>query len=577
MFQFDGIEPHRSAFDQTALAELLKNDLGPLAADLSRRILNALGPDVVAGRLLAGGRPDDLAALHADAKQLPQVIEALGRRGVLAGVELADGIPGGQLIMVFPGGGADQDRATLTAAVRLAARSANIKVTESKSGARSVLAGTFFGIGRLACWQEGKHFVVATGTIPHERTIAVADGTRKSLADDPRWAEVAKFKDYETYLRGFVDTAQLQQFGARLVSTVKPILAQLGVDGLTNVALHLGFEGRYQRSTILLSTTEKRSGILQLLAEGPSLELVRMPALAPDASTVIALRMSPEAAYRFLLDSVQKITDLVEPGQSETLRGQIADFEGALGGDAMKKTLASLGPAVVGYTEAGSGIPFFGGALAIEVRDSAALEQNRDAVLRALEQAGRETFTLLRREYRGKKLYVFQSKQQFLPFHPTFAVTDGWLHIGLSPQSVKAAIFRATDGRRRLEFVADLRDRVAQRMSATSGDAKTPRKLLAFAQSDPRPSVQVLLGVLPLFSSVLGATGADGGFFQKLDPTVLPTAQAVTESLSPNFWLLTDDQRALRYDSYSTLPMPFDFGSLGAVYGFAALGFGFMP
>jgi hypothetical protein len=557
--EFDGLERNREAFDRTALAEVLRGDLGPLATDLGRRMTNALGPDIVARRLLAGGPPDELTALQADAEQLPRVFEALRRHGFLLGVELAEGlIPAVHVTLVFPGGGSDEVRPALESAVHLATRLAEIKLNERKVGERTLQEGGFFGIGRLAYWQEGPHFVLTIGTMPPETTITLAEGKGSSLADEPKWKEVTSFEEYPSYARALLDTERLQRIVTRWVAPAKPILEQFGVDRLNRVAVHLGFEGPYQRITAVLATTGERRGVLKMLADGQSLDLEKLPALPPDASAVWTLSAEPEAAYRFGISTIEKIVSVVDPDQIDQFHRDLGEFETALGGEAWKSGLAALGPTVVAYNEPGGIIPFFSGAFSIQVRDSAALDRSLEAIVPALEQAKRDSFSVVRRPYRGTTLYVFQPKQQFVPFQPAFAVHEGWLHIAPSPQGVQGAIYRAGGGGRALTFTNELRQRIEARVG-THEAGEEPRKLVAFAQSDPRPSVRTLLSLLPL-SRLLGAALQDS-FFQDLDTTRFPHAQSICEPLSHNFSMLTSNEHSIRFDTYSTLPMPLDFGS----------------
>src|SRR5688572_5050084 len=128
----------------------------------------------------------------------------------------------------------------------------------------------------------------------------------------------------------------------------------------------------------------------------------------------------------------------------------------------MKQALAAFGPTLVVFSEPGGSIPFFGGALAVEVKDPKTLEEALGTILSSLEQVSRSSFTLLRRDYRGAQMYVFQSKEEFFPFHPTLAVCDGWFYVGVTSQSVHGAIYRAREKARALELSGDLRKRVEE-------------------------------------------------------------------------------------------------------------------
>ena len=134
--------------------------------------------------------------MQAEAEQLPKVFEALRQRGLLFGVELVEGlIPGVQATLVFPGGGSDEAGLAIESTVRLVARLAEIKLSERTAGERTFVEGGFLGLGRVACWKEGPHFVVTIGTMPAESTIALAEGKADSLADDPRWAALCVSKN----------------------------------------------------------------------------------------------------------------------------------------------------------------------------------------------------------------------------------------------------------------------------------------------------------------------------------------------------------------------------------------------
>jgi hypothetical protein len=561
VFGFDGLELHRAAFDRTALGQLLKSDLGPLAADLGRRLLGAMGPDVVAARLLAGGPPDELVALRADAEKLPLLFEALSQRGFLAGVELAEGLlPGVKVTIVFPDGGSDQNRPAIQSTVRLIARLAELQLSEKTHAGRSILEGTFFGVGRLACWQEGDHMVVTIGTIGPEPTITLADGNGKSLSDDSSWTELSAFKEYETYARGRIDTARIQRIVNKWVPPTTPILAQLGFDGVSSVSFHLGFEEEYQRATVVFSTASQRRGLLKLLADGESLDLQRLPPLPPDASSIWTLQMQPDAAYRYGIETIEKIITTTDPDELETFHRDIAEFESVLGGNAMKQALATLGPTLVVFNEPGGSIPFFGGTLAVEVKDPKALEEALATILSSLEQVSRNSFTLLRRDYREARVYVFQSKEEFFPFHPTLAVCDGWFYVGVTSQSVHGAIYRARETAKALELSGDLRKKVEELVTHQ-------RKVLAITHTDPRPSIQTLTNLLPLYSRIFGLNN-DDGFFRRLDPTLIPNSQVIAGALSPNFTILTDNGQAMRFDAYATLPMPLDFSTFTSVFAF---------
>ena len=74
-FRFDGLGSHQDAYNQTILAQLLRDEFGPLMDDLGRRILDAVGPQLLSERLLTGIKPDQLLKVQSANKQLPNLLE----------------------------------------------------------------------------------------------------------------------------------------------------------------------------------------------------------------------------------------------------------------------------------------------------------------------------------------------------------------------------------------------------------------------------------------------------------------------------------------------------------------------
>lgn len=572
--RFDGLKPHESALGETVLGKLVDGELAPLIADLKQRAINAIGPDVVAGKLLDGASPEEVATLSADAKRLPRLGQIVHERGFAFGVNVAErALPLVQVAIVFPNT-SDDDCAAIQAAIRLIARVAEMELTDETISERAITQGPLpNGAGQLACWREGKHFVVTLGVQPPSTTIDVAEGRAKRLTDNPAWQKLAAFDEYPTYARGVADTARLQSLLVKFYPPAQAILAQLGVDGVNQIAFHSGFEGKYQRTTVAVSTTGERRGLLKLQAEGPSLDVSRLTGLPPDASSLYIMHSPTDKTYKYAMETIEKIVSIVDPGAVEEFRRQKTEFETALGGPALEKFLSSLGPTATVYMDATSGLPFFGYAAAIEIRDAKILAEAQDDVLQALERTARGAVEFEQRTYRGVTLHVMHAKDSFFPASPAIAVCDNWLLIGATSQAVQATIYRMRTGAASLKLSPELRSRL-EALTGKAGDNKANDgiKILFVAQSDPRPSVQFAMAALPFYGRLVGMFAGDEGPFAGFDLTLIPPAQAVIDPLSENFAIAWDDGESLRFDTYSTFPMPFDLSSFGLLFG---LGFGF--
>src|SRR5438552_1422220 len=151
-FRFDGIEPHRKAYEQTALAEVMKGDLGEFLEYLGAYLKETLKKD-------AEERQEAIKnGYRALAEQTLQVMGWIGRKGVVVGLEVSSDTPARvQLTLVFPESAAKKDRDVLFGVLRTLAEE-GLPVKEKKRGKRSVFE-VKFGEFQAGWWQEGNHVV----------------------------------------------------------------------------------------------------------------------------------------------------------------------------------------------------------------------------------------------------------------------------------------------------------------------------------------------------------------------------------------------------------------------------------
>ena len=163
--RYDGLDAHRKAYDQTVLARLMREDLGELMTYLVKLGQDALGPEVLSERLLAGAMPGRLLKLQQAAKGLPDALEFLHRHGAPLGFEVIDPIgPRMQATLVFPGAGkTEKYRGASSVAVRFAALLADNELEPKKLEGREVLSFEK-APAKFACWQEGDHILLTVGT-----------------------------------------------------------------------------------------------------------------------------------------------------------------------------------------------------------------------------------------------------------------------------------------------------------------------------------------------------------------------------------------------------------------------------
>src|SRR5207253_2238665 len=99
---------------------------------------------------------------------------------------------------------------------------------------------------------EGRHIVFTWGTEGPAHTLAVIGQKRPSLASRALFQSVSGFKAYETVARGYVDGERIRTLVRANDKAAGKALDNLGLSAFKALTMHFGFEGRNQRSTIVL-------------------------------------------------------------------------------------------------------------------------------------------------------------------------------------------------------------------------------------------------------------------------------------------------------------------------------------
>ena len=204
-----------------------------------------------------------------------------------------------------------------------------------------------------------------------------------------------------------------------------------------------------------------------------------------------------------------------------------------------------------------------GMGLAIEVKDAKKLREALDTAFRSLPSALETEVNLAKRSYRGTDVHTLVlGERRGIPLAPTWAIHNGWLTIGIFPQTVHGFVLRSDGKHATWKPSPEMQEVVTQ-------IKKNPKaRLLALTQSDPRQPLKDAASFSPFFVSAIN--GAQQGDF---DISTLPNFQAIIEPLFPNVGVVLDDGETLRLETYGSLGLPFD--ALGLeTYWFPTLIFG---
>lgn len=572
--RFDGLEAHRKAYEQTALGEVMKGDLGRLMDYSVAVVRDSLGPVLVKGQLLEGTPSEKLKSVREGFNRLPDVFHYLGRHGVVLGVEAA-GPPAvvGQLTLIFPDV-APKDRQALFGAFELLAALGQVPVKHTQVGGRDVSElDVKAGPARVGWWQEGEHVVFVVGTGGPAHTVKLAEGKSPTLNDNPLYRSVTRFKGYETFARGFIDFER----GRKLLGLFSPqatqILARTGLDHLQHLTMQFGFEGRQERSTVTITMPGGGEGLRKIFPAGARFEVGQLPAVPPDATTVQAFHLDWGNLYDLVFKDLEGIAEAVEP----EAKGEVADaprkINQALGIDVRKDLLEALGPLTVLYNSPSEGAASLGVALVIQVKDGDKVRQSLQTLFQSLTAVTGVDVSVKKQAYQGAELHTVRFAQQGFFFVPTYAVHKDWLVIGMFPQTVQGFLLRSGGNYSAWKPTALVNQALAAATRGEAGAEGGPR-VVSVGVTDPRPSIKQLCTIAPLVAGLVNSF-ASGSF----DLSKLPNAQAVTEPLFPNVSVMTLDGDTLRLESHASVSLPFDMVGLDSFYatifGFSLLRIGF--
>jgi hypothetical protein len=563
-FRYDGYEPHRKAYDKTALARAMKDDLGEFLETLTKSLAE------FAITSLKERNPQAVQKLTGNWKS---IISYLWRHGIVVAGKFANDrqdtlnfpyldLSGLELILVLPEGGTAKNRELFLPLLDLLGDENN-PVKIRKLGKRTIhewVENNF----RIAGWQEGKHLMVIAGKRTVESALEVVDGKRPNLQTLPLWKNLAGFKDYETDIRGFVDAQKIVQFlgtppaGVKKLDWFKElatrgvVLSQLGLTSIKNLTFHLGFDRQYQRSTIVLNVVppEKRMGLMKLVFAPVPFEPAKLPPLPPDAASV---RVSP-VDWQVFHDVVRQFAKLASLADA----GLPVDLD--LGVDFPKDILPHLDSTLVIYNAHSEGLFFLGQGVAVKVKDEKKLADGLHKLEAGLAKAAGGGVEFKKQTYRGADVFT-AVLPSLIPLAPTYTIHKGWLVLSPFPQAVKGYILR-TEGKHEVWKAPAL---VAEALELAKKKTGPKSKLAAVTVNDPRPTTTFGLSVLPIIGRLL----ASGGI--AFDDSKIPNAQAVTEWQFPGVTLFYDDGHALRWESHTSFEAPADW----LIFGIASFAAGF--
>jgi hypothetical protein len=540
-FRWDGLAGHEQEYAQTALARMMKGDMGRFVHALVAHIHKNVGTLLEQEQV----DPELAKTVRLEMVEAGKVFDHISRHGFLMGVAVRQiDPPDVHASFVFPGAGGKD--APFKAVVRWLAMIPNVQHTEEKIGDRKV---HFYQIEMVhaALWTEGTFGMLTVGTkSPKGLVQEIVDG-KPGLTASPLFKEVEGFKEFPAWGRAFVDFAALVKPVRKHNEDVGRAIDELGLTGLKSLTFHSGFDGPAERGVYQMHMPGPRKGILAL-ANTRKFTLKDLPPLPQDVIAFSGSNLNPGMLYSTALNSVESVVKVAAPEQLELIKGGIGQIDKFLGIRVREDLLELLEDLQVQYTAPGDGILGLGQVTLLKVKNESKLRKTLEGLANTIGTAiPGVPIAVKSSSYRGTELHQIVINTEGSLYTPTWAIHKGWLAVSLYPQPVHGYILRA-DG----ELPAWRPEGKLQKTLAG-----LPQEFVGISVSDPRPTLRLLLSLAPLGVSVMNGFLANHAPTAQFDVSLLPNADEVVRHLFPNVTITTDDGTRLRAETRASVALPY--------------------
>ncbi len=400
--------------------------------------------------------------------------------------------------------------------------------------------------------------------------IGLGDGEAESIAtrawqDPPEWLQ--QLRRRLTVPRPanlvYINVAEVAKLAAGDEPDFMRTLDALGLAQIKSLASITGLDDTGCVTRTHVAFTGEPKGLLAVFNAEP-LTRSQLKPIPKDAAFALAARLDTAKLYKELVE----ITGRIEPQAQQELMGGVSEFEKQMKVKVYDDILKSLGDTWRIYASPSEGNLVFTGLTAVvDIRDHNRLvAANAKLVLGSLMsgmagavkgQGGRPQ-PLIRRIKWGeptKEQTIFNLTQtgDFMPFSPSWCITDTEMVFALYPQNVNAYLECADQSvAASLADVAEVNSQVEENKPMAVSYLDTPAAFkLAY------PIVQVFLAIA---SSEMGRGGP------VLDATILPPAPSIGRHLRPSVTTVspTEQQQeggappkidGIMIESHQTLPI----------------------
>ena len=317
------------------------------------------------------------------------------------------------------------------------------------------------------------------------------------------------------------------------------VVEKLGLTSLKSLHGVAGFDELGCVAMSKLVTDGQHRGLLSLL---PYKELSDddLKMIPRDAMIAGAVRIDLSETF----ENIVRLVEEFEPKAAERMERDLREAEDELGVNIEDDLLGSLGDVWTAYVPTGDLMSsWHGSAIACKVKDAdrlrTALKKIVEVVQTRLLEKRNNSVKIRETEFEGQTVYIANVTGAPFPFSPAWCVTDDWLVVGLTPQTVRGVMTRKAEDS--LADVDEVRQMFARRDAPSSITYVDTPKLVRSLYPLAQMGLQVL-------SSQLARKGIE------IDTSILPSADAIIRHLRPSVSTMTSTRDGFACYSQHSLP-----------------------
>src|SRR5262245_2924712 len=429
-FRWDGFDAQRSAYEKTAVGQMMKGDTG--------KFLDALWDWINNAADLAGQADPQAPVMIKDALK---IVAGVGKNGLTLSIEVKQFTPPqAQVTLVFPKAAKE---GVLLPFVETLTRMTNAPAQVTKVGKRSVnhINVQFVNFG---WWGEGDDVVFVAGTEDPVAYAKLIDNNETGLAQAPLYRQVHGFKEFPIVARAYLDIAALTKMGGNVSPEVGRLIDDLGLKSVKSVTFVSGYDGPGERAIAEIDIPGPRKGLLALVGR-KKINLASLPPLPDDITSFSASNFNAGRIYDAGIEIVTAVARMVAPDQADLIKEGIKQLEGILGVKLGDDVFGSFDDMTVSYSTPSEGPLGLGGVYLFKVKNDQKLNSALEALGRAIPNLPipAANFEFKKRTYHGVEINELHLNTPGNFNVPCYAVHKGWLVFSSYPQSIYGYILRS--------------------------------------------------------------------------------------------------------------------------------------